>query len=159
MIRIQALPLRTTSTISTFGERSTVAVYFELHPLSESSRGGILPTWDLSSSLSSGYEGFLTNSDGLPNSQHMFHPLHMVTHQYGCFRHSLSSRTTLIISPSSLLSRSAKAVVSTTTYPPRLIHIWDRKREGSSTNNGFVVNGSSTEYRFLPSAFRTRAMA
>ena len=35
------------------------------YPLSESSTGGILPTVDSSSSLSSGYADFFTNSAGL----------------------------------------------------------------------------------------------
>ncbi len=81
------------------------------------------------------------------------------TDQYACFRHCLSSLTTLTISPLSLLSRPSNANISTTTYPPRLIQIWERNREGNSTSCCSFTDGSSTEYKLFPSAFLTRAIA
>jgi len=126
---------------------------------SESSGGGSLPTVESSSSLSSRYVDFLTNSGGLEQRQLWPTPMELRTNQYACFRHCLSFLTTLTISPLSLFSRPSNANVSTTTYPPRLSQIWDRKRDGISTNSGSFTNGSSTQYKLFPSAFLTRAIA
>ena len=103
--------------------------------------------------------GFLHESRRPPFTRQQWPLLELGnTNQYACFRHCFSSLTTLTISPPSLFSLSSKADLSTTTYPPRFIHICDRKREGSSTSSGSFPKGSSTEYRLLPSAFLTRAI-
>lgn len=84
----------------------------------------------------------------------------MGTDQYGIFRHSFSSRTTLIISPSTLLLAlvlSSLGVRSINTKPPRLIHMVFRKRSASSTRTGLVF-GRVQVYKLLPSALVTRAM-
>lgn len=84
----------------------------------------------------------------------------VATHQYGIFRHSFSSRTTLMISPSTLLLalvRSSLGVRSIKTNPPRLIQMVFRKRSASSTRTGLVL-GRVQVYRLFPSAFVTRTM-
>jgi len=80
-----------------------------------------------------------------------------MTHQYEFFLHSRSSRTTLTISPSILFSLSSAFLVSTKTYPPRLIQIVLRKREGSSTRTS-VLFERTQEYKLFPVALMTRAM-
>jgi hypothetical protein len=62
-----------------------------------------------------------------------------------------------MISPSILFCRTSASLVSIRTYPPRLIQIVLRKRDGSSTRTVFW-SGREHEYRLLPSALITRAM-
>lgn len=87
-------------------------------------------------------------------------PMAGATYQYGIFRHAFSSRTTLTISPSTLLLalvRSSLGVRSIKTKPPRLIHMVFRKRSASSTRTVLVL-GKVQVYKLLPSALVTRAM-
>lgn len=117
-----------------------------------------MPTFDSSSSLSSRYVGVLTNSGGLFSFSDLVPYLERITDQYACFRHRFSSLTTFTISPPSLFSLSSKADLSMITYPPRLIQICERKRDGSSTSNVSLPDGRWTEYRLLLSALFTLAM-
>lgn len=78
-------------------------------------------------------------------------------HQYDSFRHRCSSRTTFMISPSILFCLTSPSLVSIKTYPPRLIHIVFRNREGNSTRI-VLVSGREQEYKLFPSALMTRAM-
>jgi len=79
-----------------------------------------------------------------------------VRYQKLIFLHARSSRTIFTISPSSLLSLSAKASMSTRTKLPRLIQITDRKCDGNSTVNSLPL-GCSTRKTLLPVALITRA--
>jgi hypothetical protein len=78
-------------------------------------------------------------------------------HQYDSFRHRCSSRTTFMISPSILFCLTSPSLVSIKTYPPRLIQIVFRNREGNSTRT-VLVSGREQEYRLFPSALMTLAM-
>jgi hypothetical protein len=63
-----------------------------------------------------------------------------------------------MISPLILFCRTSASLVSIKTYPPRLIQMVLRKRDGSSTSIVFC-SGSVQEYKQFPSALMTRAMA
>ncbi len=63
-----------------------------------------------------------------------------------------------MISPSILFWRTSASLVSIKTYPPRLIQMVLRKRDGSSTSTVFCP-GRAQEYKEFPSALMTRAMA